>query len=42
MVVMNIANNHLGSYETFTWLMLVISIAAMVRENLNKKNHSST
>jgi exopolysaccharide production protein ExoQ len=42
MVVMNIANNHLGSYETFTWLMLVISFAAMVRENLNKKNHSST
>ena len=35
MVVMNIGNNHLGSYETFTWLMLVISFAAMVRENID-------
>jgi hypothetical protein len=36
MVVMNVANNHLGSYETFTWLMLVISFAAMVRENIDR------
>jgi O-antigen ligase len=36
MVVMNIANNHLGSYETFTWLMLVIAFASMVREDIDR------
>lgn len=35
-VVMNVANNHLGSYETFTWLMLVISFASMVRDIINR------
>jgi O-antigen ligase len=37
MVVMNIANNHLGSYETFTWLMLVISFASVVRESIDRE-----
>lgn len=35
-VVMNVANNHLGSYETFTWLMLVISFASMVRDIIDR------
>jgi exopolysaccharide production protein ExoQ len=35
--VMNVANNHLGSYETFTWLLLVISFACMLREAIDLK-----
>jgi exopolysaccharide production protein ExoQ len=36
MVVMNVGNNHLGSYETFTWLLLVISFAFVVREGIDQ------
>jgi exopolysaccharide production protein ExoQ len=41
--VMNLGNNHLGSYETFTWLLLVISFAEMVRVNIDRaKTANST
>jgi exopolysaccharide production protein ExoQ len=38
LVVMNVGNNHLGSYETFTWLMLVISFASMVRNIIDRRS----
>ena len=41
MVIMNVANNHLGSYETFTWLLLVISFASMVREKIDREKASA-
>jgi O-antigen ligase len=37
MAVMNVANNHLGSYETFTMLLLVISFAFVVRDGIDQK-----
>lgn len=37
MAVMNVSNNHLGSYETFTWLLLVISFAFMVHDGIDQK-----
>ncbi len=40
-VVMNVANNHLGSYETFTWLMVVISFASVVREDIDREKAST-
>jgi O-antigen ligase len=32
--VMNVGNNHLGSYETFTWLLLVIAFSSTLKELL--------
>lgn len=37
MTVMSVANNHLGSYETFTWLLLVISFAFVMRDGIDQK-----
>jgi len=39
--VANIANNHLGSYETLTWLLLVVTFASLLKDRLEQKQLSS-
>jgi exopolysaccharide production protein ExoQ len=36
-IVMNVGNNHLGSYETFTILLLMISLGYVLRDRLDKE-----
>ncbi len=36
-LVANIANNHLGSYETFTWLLLVIAFFFALHQSLDRE-----
>ena len=39
--VANIANNHLGSYETLTWLLLLVTFASLLKDMLEQKQRSS-
>jgi hypothetical protein len=36
--VMSVGNDHMGSYEYFTWLLMVISFAFLVRESIDAKS----
>jgi O-antigen ligase len=36
-LIANVANNHLGTYETFSWLLLIFAFAVPVRQMLDQK-----